>query len=316
MSAPEKPTTKTFVQLVKLVQDHHQPAPSVTVRRLAFHSRIRKDGESFADFIAHLRQISEHCEFGNTLNDMLRDRIICGCNSDHLQRQLLAKSPAPSFEDTVTFVQAFESAQQNVKDLQTPVTASVNALKSKSTPQAPKQQQHSFNCYRCGGMHSPSDCRFKDTVCSYCKKMGHIARACRSKGRQQQHGKPNKRRWNNHYQQTHQVTEGTIESSTITDRKNHLTDEEYKLFSVKDDRTEPIIARMTINGADLEMEVDTGASASIVSSSTYQRMGPNRPALQPSSIKLRTYTGEKLSVLGSIDVTVKYEAQQCQLQLW
>ena len=194
---------------------------------------------------------------------MLRDHIICGCNSDHLQRQLLAKSPAPSFEDTVTFVQAFESAQQNVKDLQTPVTASVNALKSKSTPQAPKQQQHSF----------------KDTVCSYCKKkMGHIARACRSKGRQQQHGKPNKRRWNNHCQQTHQVTEGTIESSTITDRKNHLTDEEYKLFSVEDDRTEPIIARMTINGADLEMEVDTGASASIISSSTYQRMGPNRPA--------------------------------------
>ena len=295
LSAPEKPTTKTFVQLVKLVQDHHQPAPSVTVRRFAFHSRIRKEGESFADFIAHLRQISEHCEFGNTLNDMLRDRIICGCNSDHLQWQLLAKSPTPSFEDTVTFVQAFESAQQNV---QTPVTASVNALKSKSTPQAPKQQQYSFNCYRCGGMHSPSDCRFKDTVCSYCKKMGHITRACRSKGRQQQHGKPNKRRWNNHCQQTHQVTEGTIESSTITDRKNHLTDEEYKLFSVEDDRTEPIIARMTINGADSEMEVDTGASASIISSSTYQRMGPNRPALQPSSIKLRTYTGEKLSVLG------------------
>ena len=47
---------------------------------------------------------------------MLRDRIKCGCNSDHLQWQLLAKSPAPSFEDTVTFVQAFESAQQNVKD--------------------------------------------------------------------------------------------------------------------------------------------------------------------------------------------------------
>ena len=40
--------TKTFVQLVKLVQDHHQPAPSVTVRRFAFHSRISKEGESLA----------------------------------------------------------------------------------------------------------------------------------------------------------------------------------------------------------------------------------------------------------------------------
>ena len=89
--APGKPTSKTFDELVKLVKDHHQPAPSVTVQRYEFNKRIRNDGESFADYVAHPRQLSEHCDFGDSLNDMLRDRILCGCNDKHLRHQLLAK---------------------------------------------------------------------------------------------------------------------------------------------------------------------------------------------------------------------------------
>ena len=80
--SPQKPSEKTFDELVKLVQEHHQPPPSVTVQRFAFHSRTRKEGESIANFVAHLRELSEHCQFGDTLNDMLRDRLICGCNDD------------------------------------------------------------------------------------------------------------------------------------------------------------------------------------------------------------------------------------------
>ena len=37
-------------------------------------------------------------------------------------------------------------------------------------------------CYRCGGQHSPTKCKFKEAVCHACKKRGHIVRVCRSKG--------------------------------------------------------------------------------------------------------------------------------------
>ena len=105
-----KPTSKSFDELLKLVKDHHQPPPSVTVQRYEFNKRIRRDGESFAaDFVAHLRQLSEHCQFGDSLNDMMRDRLICGCNSDRLRHQLLAKSPPPlKFEEVLALAQAFE----------------------------------------------------------------------------------------------------------------------------------------------------------------------------------------------------------------
>ena len=71
-----------------------------------------------SDFVAHLRQLSEHCAFGESLNDMLRDRIVCGCNDTRLQRQLLTKPSPLSFEEAFSLAQAHESAEQNAKDLQ------------------------------------------------------------------------------------------------------------------------------------------------------------------------------------------------------
>jgi hypothetical protein len=65
------------------------------------------------------------------------------------------------------------------------------------------------------------------------------------------------------------------------------------------------------------MEVDTGASASIISEETYQRLwaGLQRPNLAPSSRRLRTYTGEELKIRGSIEVEVAYGEQHKTLPL-
>ena len=44
-----------------------------------------------AAFVAGLRQLSEHCEFGTTLEDMIRDRLVCGVANSSIQRRLLAE---------------------------------------------------------------------------------------------------------------------------------------------------------------------------------------------------------------------------------
>ena len=75
---------------------------------------------------------------------------------------------------------------------------------------------------------------------------------------------------------------------------------------------------LNVSGADLSMEVDTGAHFSLISEATYNALWPRtRPRLQPIVVPLQTYTGERLSVLGTIEVTVKYafKAQQHQLTL-
>ena len=69
--APAKPTNKTYKDIITLVKDHHHPTPSSIVARKNFHSRVRKADESINDFIADLRKLSEHCDFGATLNQIL-----------------------------------------------------------------------------------------------------------------------------------------------------------------------------------------------------------------------------------------------------
>ena len=61
--------------------------------------------------------------------------------------------------------------------------------------------------------------------------------------------------------------------------------------------SKPIIVTVIVHGTELAMELDTGASRSIISERTYEQLRKNgAPSLEPSVIKLRTYTGEQLSV--------------------
>ena len=82
-------------------------------------------------------------------------------------------------------------------------------------------------------------------------------------------------------------------------------------------RVKPIQVTVNVNGVDITMEVDTGASVSIISESTYRKYWEKgqAPPIVPSRTNLKTYTGEQLSIKGVINVTVKYENQCHSLQL-
>ena len=53
------------------------------------------------------------------------------------------------------------------------------------------------------------------------------------------------------------------------------------------------------------MEVDTGAAVSLMSEATQKKLFPNTQ-FQKTSVKLHTYTAESLSVVGTLDVQVRY----------
>ena len=54
------------------------------------------------------------------------------------------------------------------------------------------------------------------------------------------------------------------------------------------------------------MEVDTRASFSIISESTYHKLWPavQTPPLKETNIRLTTYTGEVVPLIGAIDVKI------------
>ena len=211
--APLKPSDKSFKQIVDLVREHYCPQPSAIVQHFAFNNRVQQAGESTGDFVAELRRLSEHCQFAGSLDDMLRDRLVCGVRDGRLQRRLLAE-PDLTFRKAFELCQASELAEKNAQELQAGqkqnqkvAGASVLALYPSSSGGKQQTPGHQPACYWCNGtQHLAKDCRFRSAACHACGKKGHIAKACRSKGKSQnqQYGKSTHSRRSS--QHTHQLT--------------------------------------------------------------------------------------------------------------
>ena len=132
--------------------------------------------------------------------------------------------------------------------------------------------------------------RFKEATCHFCKIPGHLALVCRSKAKQKASTGERK---------THCLTTDNTDSSS----GRHSIQQ-------TDSGTKPYIVKVTLNHAPLDMELDTGAAVSLISKATYDHLWKTAPQLVPTTTRLRMYSGQQLVVLGTLTVTVKYEAQQ------
>ena len=106
-------------------------------------------------------------------------------------------------------------------------------------------------CYCCGRKHASAQCRFKIEVCRVCNNVGHIVKTCHSKRRDQPQGKG---------QPTHKV-EGVPPSG------------EYTMYPIVEQQAPSIPLKTTeaLEGKELHMEVDTGASLSPISELLHSR---------------------------------------------
>ena len=278
---------------------HREPKVSIIVRRFQFNTRNRSLDESVADYVAALRRLAEHCALGNMLDEMLRDRLVCGINNSAVQKRLLAETDL-TLAKAISVAQAAEIADTGVKELQ-PTTASANNLftddkeihKFTSGPSVkPQDNVEPKECYRCGAKHNPDRCRFKLENCHACGKQGHIAKLCRSRKKLQSP------RNDSTFQTTHQVVE--LSKSTS----------EYNLLPIGCREGKPLQTTVQLEGHSFVMEVDTGAAVSLINEITYQSSSfLKKLPLQLSTVQLCTYTGEKITVKGELLVIVQSGSQ-------
>ena len=308
--SPVKPNETEYADLLKAMKDHYKPAPSEIVQRFKFNSRSRRPGESVSSYVAELRSLAEYCNFGDTLELMLRDRLVCGINNETTQRLLLAES-ALTYKKALEIATSQETAAQNVQMIRgthnhtTVVGAGtpsepINVLKSTSKQPSQhgshklttgKQPAAVVTCYRCGKSgHKATQCRFIKAKCHNCGKIGHLMQVCRSS----------------------KVEKPSDDVKVLSS----VSEPEYGLFHLKDINSaeNPYKVSVNVNGETLTMEIDTGASLSLISEQTYKFLWPEVP-LQNSSVKLKTYTGTPLKVLGVMSATVLYESQTATLHL-
>ena len=231
---------------------------------------------------------------------MLRDRIVIGVNDSNIQRRLLAE-PNLTLKKALEIAQALETAERGSADLQptpvaVPISGSVNAVGR----QRRGVNEDPVKCFRCGGKHLATACKFIDAECFNFGKKGHTYRVCRSKGKPSKstgkRGRPQKP------QKTHTCT--CIEHVTLN-------------LSSRDASTiAPFVVSVQVDDKYLKMEVDTCASVSLISERTWRNLWRNgTPKLNPAKVILRSYSGESIKVLGEMEVTVQYQDQKKKLNL-
>ena len=97
----------------------------------------------------------------------------------------------------------------------------------------------------------------------------------------------------------------------------HETEEDSEegsmtMFQVGDRSAhQPIQVPIEINGQTLNMELDTGAAVSIISSHTKDQLFSEEPLMKTSTV-LTTYTGEQMTARSQILVKVRYGSQMCE----
>ena len=73
--APCKPREKSFAELSETLRSHFDPKPLMIAERFHFHRRNQASGESISEYVAELRRLATHCEFGDYLQQALRDSV-------------------------------------------------------------------------------------------------------------------------------------------------------------------------------------------------------------------------------------------------
>ncbi|KFD54750.1 hypothetical protein M513_04450 [Trichuris suis] len=304
-----------YAELVGSLRTHFCPPPNEIVQRFRFHSRVQREGETISDFVTDLRRLTAKCNFLE-LDNMTRDRLVCGLRDEALQCRLFAQKQL-DLAMALSLVEAYKAALKDVECIRTrqPDEISIGRMQITRSlkPQPPGNGVFAghLNCSRCADTrHDSRQCPFKNARCAYCRRIGHIQRACHQ--RQSKHG-----------QQLQQQSRRNVRAYVLSDdgevpnaetaRSEHVA----RLFNTHEESTPttpPTMITLLVNGTRLSMEIDSGAS-SIISEETFLRVLHGRPKRQRVSTVLRTWSSKTVPVLGSITVSAARDSRSAKLKL-
>lgn len=67
---PKKPQECKFTEIIRQLNKHYEPKPTEATESLKFGKRDRKAGETIQVYVAELRKIAEHCNFGTFMKEL------------------------------------------------------------------------------------------------------------------------------------------------------------------------------------------------------------------------------------------------------
>ncbi|UYV85151.1 K02A2.6-like [Cordylochernes scorpioides] len=114
LCSPILPKDKTFDNLIDILKRHFSPKRSIVVERFIFFKRMQLKEESISDYFVEIKRLASSCNFGNFLEDSLRDKMVCGLYNAKIQNRILSEGDI-SLAKVIEIALSMEAAEKNTK---------------------------------------------------------------------------------------------------------------------------------------------------------------------------------------------------------
>jgi len=271
-------TGDDFDNAIAKFDEYFLPRKNTAYERRIFRMCKQTETESIDAYVTRLKTLAKTCEFGDMLNDALRDQVIDQCRSSKLRRRLLRERDL-TLEKLQEIARANEASEQQAAQYED-LPVRVNAIKNRKE----KETRHynkkidskykDLECHRCGNIgHFARDCTItKDKTCHKCGKKGHFAKKCKSKRYVKYTGHETRR-----------------EKVRYMDEDS--TDSEEYVFAL--DRSSEGRITLRIGSTVVPFLVDSGATCNIINSEVWDVLRKSGVRKIPVSKQLFAYGATK-----------------------
>ncbi|UYV83182.1 hypothetical protein LAZ67_23000087 [Cordylochernes scorpioides] len=290
LCSPILPKDKTFDNLIDILKRHFSPKRSIVVERFIFFKRMQLKEESISDYLVEIKRLASSCNFGNFLEDSLRDKMVCGLYNAKIQNRILSEGDI-SLAKVIEIALSMEAAEKNTKLFH--LEQGEDCVDKLRMERKVESNFQNGKCKHCGKQHKEL-CRFKEAICFKCNKKGHIASICWSSRR-------NLRQHQNQPGNIHQIGDQEEEEEYVQ-KIISVTIPEYKINFASSDP--PYLMELKVEGNFIKFEMDTGSGLTLISEKDFKN-SLQHLKLEKASIIVRTYDGTVVPILGKINVKVE-----------
>ncbi|XP_031342554.1 uncharacterized protein K02A2.6-like [Photinus pyralis] len=300
LCAPSKPNEKTFDEIIQLLNNHFTPSkPSEIVQRYIFHKRDQLEGEDVAMYVAAYYEKSRKRATSQI------SWIPCYETADLTLKTALNHAVAAEMTaKNVVELRSCTTATDNSVNKAAATAAGSSKFKIRTTTsKVPNTVKGEMRCYRCGdGSHNANTCKYTNSTCNFCHKKGHLERVCLKKKRGGT---------TNQVQASNYVDDPSASPNVTVD---HFEEHIFQCQSEKS--AQAYLVEVEINGQKCPMEIDSGASNTIMSYATFKRLWPeSRPKLQECNKMFRDFQRNVIHTAGICDVSVRLKNNSAILPL-